>query len=733
MKNSPQIAFQIRDAFMNMKDKQDLLDVLNIAKSYLFGPNSKVFALRNLNYYADPRLASKRYSVFHIAKKQGGLRTIHAPVPGLKAILRCLNFILQCVYENDFDAFTTGFVPGKSVVDNAWHHTCKSYVFNLDLKDFFPSVDLYRVKAVLGLAPFNLKGDREPLAYLLANLCCHVIEVERLGADNEIQKKLLPVLPQGAPTSPTLTNIVCRRLDYLLRAVAKRFDVTYSRYADDITFSGNRNIFQADGSFIIEVRRLIADQRFVVNEKKVRLQHKRGKQEVTGITVNLKPNLSPKYVKDVRKWLYLWETYGDEKAEQIFSLDYQKSAGPIAKITPPLVRVLEGKLLYMKMVLGEGHPTFYKLWSRYDALTAPKVTTTIHYPIPKEKLRGKLGTEAEAPYQNHDQTGIPIADNKPQLKEAENRLDETSVNTLPQDISKPKDMNTQKFPWSSIVIKKIDAHKPRNTTMFLAGLYEDPVIKAALHKWDGTEIDVKHKVLTNSFNHPEFINELRKKINSLKKLFPIQKNLDTKIGYFFYDDKLFSTKNPKAVGWSEDHITISWNSEIVKKWCRDNPNKWPVVNGEIISYEGLVFNTEIKFNDKPYKSFADIMQKFIHEIRFKGSDYLTNDLMAFFNRLFDDKKYQLKNEINSGVEFNTDVEKFEQALRKIRNVILENIKKGNIIILKSFNTESNIKVEVIHLNSYIDKTINSFHEHDGDTIGSVRQLLTGVCEGVAPV
>ncbi len=358
----------IRNAFSTMKDKSDLVKVLNIAKKELYGENAKPILLNNLTYYANHNLAKNRYSIFHIPKKSGGVRTIHAPVPGLKVVLKALNLIFQSVYEDYFDKASSGFTPGKSVVDNARVHTGKEYVYNLDLKDFFPSIELYRVKAVLMLPPFNLTNEREPLAYLIANLCCHNMMVERIQ-DGEVVNKMHPVLPQGAPTSPTITNIVCRRLDFLLKAVAKRFGVVYSRYADDITFSGNKNVYTPKGAFLTEVRRIIEQQRFVVNEDKVRLQRPWQRQEVTGITVNKSTNVERHYVKQVRQWLYLWETYGQTKAEQLFQRDYVAGKGFPVQSAPPLDRVIEGKLRYMKMVVGEENSTWRKLWERYTALT----------------------------------------------------------------------------------------------------------------------------------------------------------------------------------------------------------------------------------------------------------------------------------------------------------------------------------------------------------------------------
>lgn len=373
MKPTTEQTAHIRAAFAEMRSKEDLARVLNLAKKAIYGSKSIDFAVKNITYHADPRIPQKRYTLFLIPKKRGGYRTIHAPVPGLKAILRCLNFVLLCVYDGKYEDNAMGFIPGRSVKDNAGRHAGKHYVFNIDLKDFFPSIDLYRIKAILQLPPFNLKNEQEPLAYLIANLCCEAIDVERRDAKGELYKKTAAVLPQGAPTSPALTNFIARRMDRQLKGVAKRFGVAYTRYADDITFSSNHNVYQKESEFILEVRKIIAEQGFLINESKVRLQQSGFRQEVTGLIVNTHPNVPSEYVKQIRQWIYLWETYGFVKATHFFRRDYIHKTSNTQGVIPPLDRVLEGKLRYMQMVVGEGHPTWQKLNARFVQLSGDRI------------------------------------------------------------------------------------------------------------------------------------------------------------------------------------------------------------------------------------------------------------------------------------------------------------------------------------------------------------------------
>ena len=346
--------------FAELQSKEDLVNLLSAAKKLLYGVECKPVQLKSLTYYANPTLCKKRYQTFTIKKKSGADRTIHAPVKGLKSILRSLNFVLQCVYEPHEAA--TGFVLEKSIVDNAKKHVGHHYVLNMDLKDFFHSFDRNRVKIGFMYEPFNLNGEKETLAFLLASLCTHPFEI-----DGEVKT----VLPQGSPTSPTITNILCYKLDRRLNGLANRFGATYTRYADDITFSSPHNTYK-DEVFNQELKRIIEDdQKLVINPKKTRLQKSGYRQEATGLIVNDKVNVRRRYIKQIRMWLYYWEKYGYEKAEQIFKRDYIAEKGHVKNMNAHLVNVLDGKLEFLKMVKGVEDGTYKGLKERFDKLLKP--------------------------------------------------------------------------------------------------------------------------------------------------------------------------------------------------------------------------------------------------------------------------------------------------------------------------------------------------------------------------
>lgn len=363
--------------------KGNLLKLLNLIQKRQLEENGleefyHSFTARHLLFYCNPNHTKNRYKEFRIRKKTGGFRTITAPkTKTFRMILSALNEIFKTFYTPS--KYAMGFAEGRSVVDNAGIHKNQNYVYNIDLKDFFPSITQARVWKRLQLPPLSLP---QKIANAVAGLCC--MKTTTKDADgNEVVRY---VLPQGAPTSPIITNMICDNLDRRLAGVAKRFNLKYSRYADDITFSSQHNVYQEGGEFLTELNRIITQQGFAINEKKTRLQKRGMHQEVTGLTVNEKINVSQKYVRDIRNILYIWEKYGIEVAEQKFKAKYKAEKGHVKKGNPNIVNVLDGKLLYLKMVKGESDSVYKRLKEKFDKLcettfgnatTLPKVSHTI--------------------------------------------------------------------------------------------------------------------------------------------------------------------------------------------------------------------------------------------------------------------------------------------------------------------------------------------------------------------
>lgn len=337
--------------FGKITDAYQLAFVLNQALKLDLAVNprhkAKPVSAKLLNYYAYHKKEA-RYRTFQIPKRtRGEVRTIKAPDHGLLRLQRLLLTCLTASFTTSHDA-SHGFVPGRSVLTNAQPHVGHRFVLNLDLSNFFTNTSIGRVVAVLQLPPFGLAKEA---AYLIANLCCDQ-----------------GCLPQGAPTSPLLTNAVCQRLDRRLHELAARHRCTYTRYADDLTFSGNRPVFRA--GFHQRLNAILEAEGYQQNEHKQRLQTPETRQEVTGIVVNERPNVPREYVRQIRAMLHNWEIKGYEVANATFRQHYSTSETRThypGKV-PKLERVLAGKIAYLGMIRGKEDEQFIKIISKYSFL-----------------------------------------------------------------------------------------------------------------------------------------------------------------------------------------------------------------------------------------------------------------------------------------------------------------------------------------------------------------------------
>ncbi|MBI1947923.1 MAG: RNA-directed DNA polymerase [Deltaproteobacteria bacterium] len=241
------------------------------------------------------------YHRYDIPKKTGGARHISAPKGKLA---RAQQWVLDAVLDKvPASAHAHGFVRGRSVVTNARPHVkCKSVV-NLDLKDFFPTITYRRAKGL-----FEHLGYGEHVATVLALLCT---EPPRVLVEHDERRTHVAigerVLPQGACTSPAITNLLCRRLDARLAGLARRLGLAYTRYADDLTFSGDT---VDERALLGAVRRVIAAEGFVVHPDKTRVMRKGRRQEVTGVVVNAKPSIAREQWRSLRAVLHNCAKHG---------------------------------------------------------------------------------------------------------------------------------------------------------------------------------------------------------------------------------------------------------------------------------------------------------------------------------------------------------------------------------------------------------------------------------------
>jgi RNA-directed DNA polymerase len=237
-----------------------------------------------------------KYTVFEIPKSRGGMRIIKAPEPKLKAVQSRLAELLQdCIADineerSQTEKLSHGFRRGHSIITNAYQHRGRRFVFNVDLADFFGSINFGRVRGFLMSNRHFALHERAATA--LAQIVCD---------DNS--------LPQGAPTSPVMSNLIAHILDVRLAKLSRRFGLYYTRYADDLTFSTNSRAFPAEvaisdgaGGWIAGPALIKAIQRsgFALNPKKTRMQLRQSRQDVTGLVVNEKVNLRSEYYRDAR-------------------------------------------------------------------------------------------------------------------------------------------------------------------------------------------------------------------------------------------------------------------------------------------------------------------------------------------------------------------------------------------------------------------------------------------------
>ena len=244
------------------------------------------------------------YHRYAIAKKTGGLRSISAPKPALAQAQQWVlaNILAKLATEPE----AHGFVPGRSILTNAAPHVNRAVVANLDLKDFFPSITFRRVQGL-----FRKLGYSGHVATLLGLLCT---EPPRVPAelDGKVYFVALGerVLPQGACTSPAVTNALCRRLDRRLAGLAGKHGFHYTRYADDLTFSGD-NVGKM-GHVLRNVRHILTKEGFTLHPTKTRLMRRANRQEVTGVTVNVRPSVAREEVRILRAILHNAAKHGLE-------------------------------------------------------------------------------------------------------------------------------------------------------------------------------------------------------------------------------------------------------------------------------------------------------------------------------------------------------------------------------------------------------------------------------------
>lgn len=326
---------QLRQQFESLRSASDVATLLEITPA-------------QLHYYA---WHPANYKTFYLRKKSGGKRLVMAPANALKIIQQKLNQALHAVYRGRSPVH--GFARGKSIVTNARMHLGHQYLLNIDLQDFFPSINFGRVMGLFEARPYALPRN---VAVLLARLCCH----------NQ-------VLPAGAPTSPVVANMICGQMDSQLKRFAIGCGCVYTRYADDITISVRHGRFPpvvayrdpALRQWVVgkDVLDIISSNGFSVNHTKTRILPRGWRQEVTGIAVAQRLNVRRGLVRQVRAMLHAAEKWGIGNAEAEFRKNYDRKAR--LKRPVSFLRVLRGKIEFIGLVRGRDDGIYGHLLNRY--------------------------------------------------------------------------------------------------------------------------------------------------------------------------------------------------------------------------------------------------------------------------------------------------------------------------------------------------------------------------------
>lgn len=252
---------------------------------------------KSLAYILYQKTPAQNYKTFPIKKRKGGERIIDAPRPELMLLQRRVSDLFQdCIQdvlaiEGHDTTIHHGFQRKKSIITNAKPHRSRKFVFNIDISDYFHSINFGRV---LGFFEKNRNfGLNREVAVTLAQICCYEGR-----------------LPQGAPTSPVVSNLITQILDVRLSKIAEKNGCVYTRYADDITFStseqkfprkiATKNLFSHTWRAARALKKEIKSFGFDINPLKTRMQYQQSRQTVTGLVVNKKVNVTKDYIRECR-------------------------------------------------------------------------------------------------------------------------------------------------------------------------------------------------------------------------------------------------------------------------------------------------------------------------------------------------------------------------------------------------------------------------------------------------
>ncbi len=268
---------------------------------------------------SDPRARHYRYA--WIPKASGGHRLVEAPKGRLRtAQRRILDGILAHIPPHDA---ACGFREGRSVITFARQHVGRAVILRVDLQAFFASVFSARVIGILRTA-----GYPEEVSRMLAALCTHRTPSDVLAGSPvrdaiDLARLRTPHLPQGAPTSGALANLAAYRLDVRVAGLAAKVGARYSRYADDLVLSGDRELARAAPTLVARLATIASQEGFALNFRKTRVMTESARQRITGIVVNEKLSVPRSELEQLRAILHNCQRHGPDTQNRAGHADFK--------------------------------------------------------------------------------------------------------------------------------------------------------------------------------------------------------------------------------------------------------------------------------------------------------------------------------------------------------------------------------------------------------------------------
>ncbi|ARA93103.1 hypothetical protein AWN76_007970 [Rhodothermaceae bacterium RA] len=536
----------------------------------------------------------RHYHTVEIPKRRGGVRTLTVPSDTMKWVQRGLLQVLTHLFPRHRCA--VGFERGESPLTHARHHVRKRFVYVVDIEDFFPSITWARIYGMLQAYPFELPPHA---ARVLANLATYD------GA-----------LPQGAPSSPILANLLCRKLDSRLFKWARTNGYQYSRYADDLAFSTNKNEFPvSDRKFIEQV---IQEEGFSINAEKSRLMPYSRRQMVTGLIVNKKPNLPRSYVRGLRALLhnverhgwesqvgrtpvfkraYEWTLYRDKKMSpekllgiQLDQIFYDHLVHPTAVLhkardVASLQRVVQGRIAYLGLVRGKDCPIYQRMRDQYLALVRQESEMARGRAIYQEKAREVESTPDEPKGPNR-YAEIKKYEQLPE-PEYRSKLQELGVRTLEYLFLLRTNQSFEDLKKVAARIAYSTTTSPEETARFFAEFDDDKTFRGLLHEPIGLELSPGELVgaCEEALSRYKLPNKLRKRTEELLE-----------------ECRVLLHANPDVYPWKNDNL----RDKVLLPYKKDT--RFDVAHGLTLK-ERLEEHIQIleKRYDKFFEVDADLM------------------------------------------------------------------------------------------------------------------------------